>query len=87
MAESFRLSVVTAEGSVFEDEVESVSLPTPFGSLGILARHAPMLCAVEKGVVRCRKDGGTLRIRIGGGVLSVGDNEATLLVSEGERLE
>ena len=87
MAESFRLSVVTGDGTVFEDTVEYVNLPTGFGSLGVMAKHAPMLCAVEKGVVRCTKDGETIRIRVGSGVASVENNEATLLVSDGERLE
>ena len=87
MADSFRLSVVTGDGTVFVDTVEYVNLPTGFGSLGVMAKHAPMLCAVEKGVVRCTKDGETIRLRVGGGVASVENNEATLLVSDGERLE
>ena len=87
MAEKFRLSVVTSDGTVFDDEVEYANLPTGFGSLGILANHAPMLCAVEKGVVRCKKEGQTLRIRVGGGVASVENNEVTLLVSDGECIE
>jgi F-type H+-transporting ATPase subunit epsilon len=87
MAETFRLSVVTGDGTVFDDTVDYANFPTGFGSIGILANHAPMLCAVEKGVVRCTKDGETIRIRVGGGVASVENNEATLLVSDGERLE
>ena len=87
MAESFRLSVVTAEGTVFEDRVDYANLPTGFGSIGILANHAPMLCAVEKGVVRCTQEGKTLRIRVGAGVASVENNEVTLLVSDGEMTE
>ena len=87
MAESFRLSVVTAEGTVFEDRVDYANLPTGFGSIGILAKHAPMLCAVEKGVVRCTQEGKTLRIRVGAGVASVENNEVTLLVSDGEMTE
>ena len=87
MAKSFRLSIVTAEGTVFEDSVEYVNLPTGFGSIGILANHAPLLCAVEKGTVRCTKDEETLRIRVSDGVASVENNEVTLLVSEGALLE
>ena len=87
MAESFRLSVVTAEGTVFEDRVDYANLPTGFGSIGILANHAPMLCAVEKGVVRCTQEGKTLRIRVGAGIASVENNEVTLLVSDGEIAE
>ena len=87
MAEGFHLSVLTGDGTIFDDRVDYVNLPTGYGSVGILAGHAPMLCAIEKGVVRCTKDGETIRIRVGGGVASVENNEATLLVSDGERLE
>ena len=87
MADTIRLSVVTAEGTVFEDEVSYVNLPTDFGSLGILPRHAPMLCAVGKGVLRCTRGPDTLRIRIGGGVASVDGHELTVLITEGEVME
>ena len=87
MAESFRLSVVTGDGTVFEDTVDYVNLPTGFGSLGILANHAPMLCAVEKGVARCTQAGKTRRIRVSAGVASVENNEVTLLVSDAEVIE
>ncbi|MBR1456549.1 MAG: F0F1 ATP synthase subunit epsilon [Oscillospiraceae bacterium] len=86
MEKLFRLSVVTAEATAFEGEVSYVNLPTPFGSLGVLAQHAPLLCAVERGIVRCTLESGeTLRIRVGDGVASVADNEATLLVASAER--
>ena len=55
------LCVLTAEGPVLERMVESVNLPTSFGSVGVLRGHAPMLCAVEQGILRCRCSAGTLR--------------------------
>ena len=87
MAETFRLSVVTGEGTVLEDEVSYVNLPTSYGSVGILAHHAPMLCAVEKGVLRCTRNGEAVRVRISGGVASVDNNEVTVLVSDGKIME
>ena len=87
MAESFRLSVVTGDGTVFDDTVDYANLPTGFGSIGILAHHAPLLCAVEKGIVRCTQEGQTIRIRVGSGVASVENNEATLLVSDAQLVE
>ena len=84
----FRLSVVTGEASVFDGQVEYVNIPTGFGSVGVLAGHAPMLCAVEKGIVRAtRQDGPTLRFAVGDGIANVADNEATILVSRAELLE
>ncbi len=87
MAESFRLSVVTGDGTVFEGEVESVRVPTGFGSVGILAHHAPMLCAVEKGVLLASRGGERLRIELSSGVANVEHNELTVLVSSGRVLE
>lgn len=87
MAESFRLSVVTGDGTVFADAVESVRVPTGFGSVGILAHHAPMLCAVEKGVLLARRGGEQVRIQVSAGVANVENNELTVLVSSGKVLE
>ena len=83
MGKLFRLSVLTAEKTLFEGEVSGANIPTPFGSVGILARHAPLLCAVERGILRCTLESGeTLRIPVGEGVASVSDGELTLLVAE-----
>ena len=81
------LHIVTGDGPVLEQRVEYVSLPTGYGSLGILANHADMLCAVEAGVVRCRWSEGTARVRVSQGVADVADNEITVLVSAAEILE
>ena len=82
-----KLHVVTGEGPVLEQTVESVNLPTGFGSLGVLSGHAPMLCAVEAGVLRCRGSQGSTRVRISAGVASVEHNEVTVLVSDAKVLE
>ena len=87
MAESFRLCVVTGDGTVYEGEVESVRVPTGFGSVGILAHHAPMLCAVEKGALLAQTKDGRLRIQVSSGVANVENNELTVLVSSGAVLD
>jgi F-type H+-transporting ATPase subunit epsilon len=81
------LHVLTGEGPVFEKQVEYVNLPTGFGSLGVLAGHADMLCAVEAGILRCRWSDGAARVRVSAGVASVGHNEVNVLVTSGEILE
>ena len=57
------------------------------GSVGVLAGHASMLCAVAPGVLRCRKNGDTLRIRVGKGVANVEGTETTVLVSTAQVAE
>jgi len=39
----FRVEVLTPEGSVFDEECTMVSTRTEIGSIGILARHQPLL--------------------------------------------
>ena len=84
MESIFRLSVVTSEATVFDEQVSYVNLPTPEGSVGVLANHAPMLCAVGKGKVRYRFEGGESFVFVSGGVASVGDNEVTVLAEEAQ---
>ena len=47
MASSFKVEVLTPEGQVFADEVELVSTRTTTGSIGIKARHAPLMAILE----------------------------------------
>ncbi len=50
--------------------------------MGILANHAPILCAVGKGTLRWRSengDSGTALLEKG--IANIADNEATLLLS------
>lgn len=82
MADKISLRIVTPEGTAFEKQVSYVNIPTGFGSVGILANHAPMLCAVRKGVLLCRTEGGEEnRVAVGDGVANTAENEVTLLVS------
>ncbi len=81
------LHIVTGDGPVLEQAVEYVNLPTTFGSLGVLTNHAPMVCTVEAGMIRCRWSGGETRVRVSSGVASVEHNELTVLVSSGQVLE
>ena len=84
MADRIHLRIVTPSGTVLDRQTNYVSIPTPDGSVGILASHAPMLCAVGKGRLRARFEGGESVVSVSGGVASVEDNEVTLLVEEAE---
>ena len=81
------LHVLTADGPILERMVESVNLPTAFGSVGVLKGHADMLCNLEAGILRLRCEEGTMRLRIYSGIASVEKNEVNILVSSGQILE
>ena len=80
--DKIHLLLATSDGETWEKRVCSVTLPAALGSLGILANHAPMLCALNEGLVTCRTEAGeTVRIRISEGIANVADNEVTLLLT------
>jgi F-type H+-transporting ATPase subunit epsilon len=80
---SFPVEVLTPEGQVFADEVEMVSTRTTTGSIGILARHAPLMAILEPTELRLYKsESDIVRFAQGEGYLQVVDNSALVLVEE-----
>ena len=85
MADCFHLCIMTAEGTPVDEAAEYCQLPTAAGSVGILAEHAPMMCAVSEGVIRCRmEDGQERQFRVPAGVADVRDNSVTILTDRAE---
>lgn len=88
MKDGIHLEIATAGGSVYDDMVSYVELPFSGGSVGVLKDHAPMLGAIEDGVVTVRKENGAAEfIAVNLGVANVVHNEVTLLVRTAERAE
>ena len=81
--EKFPVEVLTPEGEVFSEEVEMVSTRTTIGSIGILARHEPVLATLEPAELRLyRSETETVRFAQAEGYLQFADNRALLLVEE-----
>ena len=79
----FPVEVLTPEGEVFNDEVEMVSTRTTTGSIGIRARHAPLMAILEPTELRLYKSASdVVRFAQGEGYLQVADNRALVLVEE-----
>ncbi len=88
MKDGIHLEIATAGGSVYDDMVSYVELPFSDGSVGVLKDHAPMLGAIEDGVVTARKEDGTTEfVAVDLGVANIVHNEVTLLVRTAERAE
>ena len=88
MRDGIHLEIATAGGSVYDDMVSYVELPFSGGSVGVLKDHAPMLGAIEDGVVTARKEDGTTEfVAVNLGVANIVHNEVTLLVRTAERAE
>ena len=81
--DTFTAEVLTPEGSVFKDEVEMVSTRTTVGSIGILAKHQPLLGMLEPTELRLYKsESEIIRFAQGEGYVQVSRDGVLLLVEE-----
>lgn len=77
--------VVAPDKTIWDAEAEEVILPSTTGQLGILSGHAPLLTALDIGVMRVRADKNWVPIALLGGFAEVENNEVIVLVNAAER--
>ncbi len=78
------VKVIAPDKTVWDDQVEEIILPSTTGQLGILTGHAPLLTALEVGVMRVRPDKEWKTIALMGGFAEVEDDEIKILVNGAE---
>jgi F-type H+-transporting ATPase subunit epsilon len=79
----FRVEVLTPEGSTFDDEVEMISTRTTTGSIGVLARHQPLLGILEPTELRLyRSESEVVSYAQGEGYIQVSPDGVLVLVEE-----
>ena len=81
---SLTLKVITPDKTVWDDQVEEIVLPSTTGQLGILSGHAPLLSALDIGVMRIRPGKDWQSIALMGGFAEVENNEVKVLVNGAE---
>ncbi len=79
------VKVVAPDKTVWDASAEEVILPSTTGQLGVLSGHAPLLTALDIGVMRVRSNKDWVAIALMGGFAEVENNEVTILVNGAER--
>jgi F-type H+-transporting ATPase subunit epsilon len=87
MAKTFRLEIVTPEKTVFSEDVVSLVAPAENGYLGVLAGHAPLLCALKPGEIKIRREAGELLYATSGGFMEVTPKKTSILSESAEAPE
>ncbi|QDZ41115.1 F0F1 ATP synthase subunit epsilon [Euhalothece natronophila Z-M001] len=82
---SLNVRVITPDNTVWDATAEEIILPSTTGQLGILSGHAPLLSALDVGVMRLRPQKDWLSISLAGGFVEVEEDEVTILVNSAER--
>lgn len=81
---SLHVSIIAPDRNVWDANAEEVILPSSTGQLGILKGHAPLLTALDIGVMRVRVDKDWIPIVLMGGFAEVENDELTILVNGAE---
>ena len=78
---TFPFSILTPSGTIVSGDVTQIEVRTYVGSLGILAKHEPIVAACPAGVVRIQQEGVWVRFKTEACILSTDGEKATLLTS------
>lgn len=84
----FKLSIVSPERILYEDEIRSLIVPGSEGYLGVLSNHAPLIATLKVGKITIKDETDIEKIlAISGGFIEVSGNTATILADAVEFVE
>jgi F-type H+-transporting ATPase subunit epsilon len=78
------IRIIAPDRTVWDANAEEVILPSSTGQLGILRNHAPLLTALDIGVMRVRVDKDWIPIVLMGGFAEIDNNNLIILVNGAE---
>jgi len=85
---TFMLEVVTPDRIILSDEVQLAVVPAIEGELGVMRNHAPLVAALNIGVMRYKNpDGEQKKMALSGGFVEVLDNVVRVLVETAEHAD
>jgi F-type H+-transporting ATPase subunit epsilon len=84
---TLHLEIVTSDKTIFEGEVDQVTVPGGGGVMGVLANHAPVLSTLKPGELRIKRGNDIEEYAIGGGFIDIHDNKVIILADSAERAD
>ena len=81
---SLNVRVITPDRVVYDAKADELILPSSTGQLGILTNHAPLLTALDIGVMRLKASGKWVSIVLLEGFAEVEKNKVTILCNGAE---
>ena len=81
---SLNVRVITPDKVGWDAMADELILPSSTGQIGILTDHAPLLTALDIGVMRLKSDAGWTSIVLMEGFAEVDENKVTILCNGAE---
>lgn len=84
-----QIEILTPEKKIYTGDVYGIQLPGVSGSFEILDKHAPLVSALKKGVIKILLDskGKATSYNISSGFIEVLNNKATVLLETASSAE
>jgi F-type H+-transporting ATPase subunit epsilon len=80
---SFKLSIISPSGRIFEDTVDSIAVPGAEGAFEVYSKHMPLISSLKSGRARVRQAGRESAFEITSGILEVDlEHNVTLLADQ-----
>ncbi|PUE65564.1 ATP synthase F1 subunit epsilon [Arcobacter caeni] len=77
--DTIRLSIVTPNGEIFNDDVKTVTLPGKEGEFGVLPGHSSLISSLTVGVIVIEKANSTEAVAINWGHVKVDERSVDVL--------
>ena len=84
---ALELRIMTPDHIFWNKEAQELILPTNTGQMGVLVSHAPLITALDVGVVLIRSKNEWISVAVMGGFALIKQNQITVLVNEAESAE
>jgi len=81
---TLQVCIMTPDRIFWNDQAEEIILPTNTGQMGVLTNHAPLMTALDIGVMLLRTKNEWTSVALMGGFALVKQNQVTVLVNEAE---
>jgi F-type H+-transporting ATPase subunit epsilon len=85
-SKQLKLKIITPERTVLEEMVDSVTIPTTLGEIGIFPNHIPLVAALASGDIVAKKNGEDIPMAVVGGFIEVKENEVAILADFAEHV-
>lgn len=84
---TLQICILTPDRVFWNQEAEEIIVPTNTGQMGVLTNHAPIITALDIGIMSIRTQKDWTSIALMGGFALVKQNQVTVLVNSAESKE
>ena len=84
---NLQVCIMTPDKIFWDEKAEEIILPTNTGQMGVLTKHAPLITALDIGVMSIRQNNSWNFIALMNGFASIKNDKVTILVNSAESKE